>query len=176
MSAETTITGNLGRDPELKYMPDGTPVLNFSVGCTPRVQNRQTQQWEDDEDPLWIDVAIWGGQAERLVELLFQGCQVSVRGVLKRRNWIGNDGQQGTSLSLKSVKFLGYLPKRDGGNGLQASQDQFSGGYSHQTPTYPPNARNASQNGVRDGWGQPGPDPAGNLAQPGIWDNQEPPF
>lgn len=153
MSAEIIVTGNLGRDPELKYMPDGKPVLNFSVGCTPRVQNQQTQQWEDDGDPLWIDVAIWGEQAERLVELLFTGCQVSVRGVLKRRNWIGNNGQQGTALSLKGARFLGYLPRRDGGNASQGSQNQFSGGYSQQAPTYPPNARNTSQNGAQDGWG-----------------------
>lgn len=119
MAAEITVTGTLTRDPEIKYAQSGTPMLKLAIGATRRQQNRDTRQWEDDGDPLYIDVTFFGDRENYLGDVLHKGDQVSVQGVLVRRNWEAGD-KSGVALRVSFPKLLGYVKKADKAGGVQA--------------------------------------------------------
>lgn len=119
MAAEVTVTGTLTRDPELKYAKSGTPMLKVALAATRRTQNRDTKQWEDDGDPLYIDVTFFGDRENYLGDILHKGDQVSVTGGLVRRNW-QNNGKSGVSLEVRFPRLLGYVKKADKAGGVQA--------------------------------------------------------
>ena len=124
MPARVFVTGNVGRDPELRFVQSGQASLDVSIGCTPRRKDRQSEQWEDDGAPLWITCTLWGEEAERLAEVLHQGTRVSVSGTLRRRTYDRRDGGQGEALELVGARDLAVIPKageqpprRDSGRG-----------------------------------------------------------
>lgn len=119
MAAEITVTGTLTRDPELRYAQSGTPMLKLALAATRRQQNRDTKQWEDDGDPLYIDVTFFGDRENYLGDILSKGDRVSVTGALVRRNW-ETDGKTGVSLGVRFPKLLGYIKKADMAGGVQA--------------------------------------------------------
>ena len=124
MPARVFVTGNVGRDPELRFTASGQASLDVSIGCTPRRKDRQSEQWEDDGAPLWITCTLWGDEAERLADVLHTGDRVSVNGILKRRVYDRRDGGQGEALELVGARDLAVIPKageqpprRDSGRG-----------------------------------------------------------
>lgn len=119
MTAEITVTGTLTRDPELRYAQSGTPMLKLALAATRRQQNRDTKQWEDDGDPLYVDVTFFGDRENYLGDILHKGDQVSVTGVLVRRNW-ESSGKSGTTLEVRFPRLLGYIKKADKAGGVQA--------------------------------------------------------
>lgn len=119
MAAEITVTGTLTRDPELRYAQSGTPMLKLALAATRRQRNRDTKQWEDDGDPLYIDVTFFGDKENYLGDILSKGDQVSVTGALVRRNW-EIEGKTGVSLGVRFPKLLGYIKKADKAGGVQA--------------------------------------------------------
>lgn len=119
MTAEITVTGTLTRDPEVRYAQSGTPMLKLALAATRRTQNRNTKQWEDDGDPLYIDVTFFGERENYLGDILHKGDQVSVTGALVRRNWEAGD-KTGVSLEVRFPKLLGYVKKADKAGGVQA--------------------------------------------------------
>jgi len=113
MYHKIVIVGNLGRDPEMRYTPDGTPVTNFSV-ATNRKWNRP--DGSQAEETVWFRVTAWRRMAEVCNEYLTKGRQVLVEGRLKPdpetgapRVWTGNDGVARASFEVtaQTVKFLG---------------------------------------------------------------------
>lgn len=119
MAAEITVTGTLTRDPEIKYAQSGTPMLKLALAATRRVQNRDTKQWEDDGDPLYIDVTFFGDRENYLGDILRKGDQVSVTGPLVRRDW-QTGSKSGVALEVRFPKLLGYIRKADRAGGVQA--------------------------------------------------------
>lgn len=119
MAAEITVTGTLTRDPEIKYAQSGTAMLRLALAATRRTQNRDTKQWEDDGDPLYIDVTFFGDRENYLGDILHKGDQVSVTGALVRRNWESGD-KTGVALEVRFPKLLGYIKKADRAGGVQA--------------------------------------------------------
>jgi single-strand DNA-binding protein len=119
MAAEITVTGTLTRDPELRYAKSGTPMLKLALAATRRTQDRDTKQWEDDGDPLYIDVTFFGDRENYLGDILHKGDQVSVTGGLVRRNW-EHDSKSGVALEVRFPKLLGYVKKADKAGGVQA--------------------------------------------------------
>jgi single-strand DNA-binding protein len=109
---QMTIIGNLGRDPELKYLQDGSPVCTFSVAVSRRTGRGENQQ----EKTLWFRVSAWRELAERCNQYLSKGKQVMVVGTIDVRTYQDNAGQTQVSidLSARDVQFLG---SREGGNG-----------------------------------------------------------
>lgn len=87
----TTITGNLARDPELKYTNTGQAVCNFGVAVNRRWQNKQ-QEWE--EAVSFHNVVCWGPLAENCAESLAKGSRVVVTGRLEQRSWETPDGEK----------------------------------------------------------------------------------
>jgi len=107
------IAGNLGRDPEMRYTPDGTPVTNFSVATNRRWSNPDGSQ---NEETVWFRVTAWRQLAELCNQYLSKGRQVLVEGRLNPdretggpRVWTGNDGQPRASFEVTAltVRFLG---------------------------------------------------------------------
>jgi len=77
-----TVVGNLADDPQLRYTQGGIAVVSVRVGSTPRVMNRQTNQWEDGET-LWVTCTAWREVAENIAQSLTKGTRVVVNGRLK---------------------------------------------------------------------------------------------
>lgn len=114
MYQKLTIVGNLGQDPEMRYMPDGQAVTNLSLACNRRWNDRATG--EQQEEVTWFRVSVWGRQAEAANQYLSKGRQVLVEGRLRPdansggpRLWTRNDGSVGASFEVVAdrVQFLG---------------------------------------------------------------------
>jgi single-strand DNA-binding protein len=108
------IMGNLTRDPELKYTPKGTAVADVSLAIN-RVYS--TDQGERREETTYVDVELWGRQAEIAGEYLRKGRPVYIEGRLKLDTW--DDKQSGQKRSKMRVvgEAMQLLGGREGGNG-----------------------------------------------------------
>ena len=113
MYQKLIIVGNLGRDPEMRYTPDGTPVTTFSVATNRRWSRPDGSQ---GEETVWFRVTAWRRMAEVCNQYLQKGRQVFIEGQLKPdpatgapRVWTGNDGVPRASFEVTAltVKFLG---------------------------------------------------------------------
>jgi single-strand DNA-binding protein len=92
MSSNVTIVGNLTRDPELRYTPNGAPVATFGVAVNRRWQNRDSQQWE--ESTSFFNVTCWRDLAQNVSESLEKGSRVLVSGRLEQRSWETQTGER----------------------------------------------------------------------------------
>lgn len=105
------VMGNLTRDPELRYVPSGTAVANFTVAMN-RVY--KDKAGEKKEEATFVKVVVWGKIAEVCGEYLSKGSAVLVEGRLQSRSWEGQDGQKRNTLEIvaDSVQFIGTRVKR----------------------------------------------------------------
>jgi single-strand DNA-binding protein len=131
MYQKVIIVGNLGGDPEMRYMPDGTAVTNFSVATNRRWNDRASG--ETREETAWFRVSVWGRQAEVANQYLSKGRQVLVEGRLTPdpqtggpRTWTGQDGTVRASFELTASNVT-FLSGRDSGY-----EGDFEGGGSYQ--------------------------------------------
>ena len=94
---DTTITvvGNLTADPDLRFTPSGAAVANFTVASTPRVFDRQSNEWKDG-DALFLRCNIWREAAENVAESLTRGSRVIVTGRLRQRSFETREGEKRT--------------------------------------------------------------------------------
>jgi single-strand DNA-binding protein len=113
MYHKVIIVGNLGRDPEMRYTQDGTPVTNFSIATNRRWTSPDGSQ---GEETVWFRVSAWRRMAEVCNQYLQKGRQVLIEGELKPdpatggpRVWTGNDGvaRAQYEVTARAVKFLG---------------------------------------------------------------------
>jgi single-strand DNA-binding protein len=97
------LIGNLTKDPELRYTPQGTPVASFRIA----VNTRYKQSDESREDTLFIDIVTFGKQAETCSQYLNKGKSVLVEGRLQERRW-ESEGQQKSKFEViaQTVRFL----------------------------------------------------------------------
>jgi single-strand DNA-binding protein len=178
MAGETVITvvGNLTNDPELRFTPSGAAVASFTVASTPRMLDKQTNEWKDG-DTLFLRCSIWRQAAENVAESLQRGMRVIVQGRLKQRSYETKEGEKRTVVeldvdevgpSLKSATAKVNKTTRQGGNG--------GGGYG--------GGQGGGQGGGGFGGGAPSDDPWASAAPAGAapgsssnggW-SDEPPF
>src|SRR5258708_8763155 len=85
-----TLVGNLGRDPELRYTPQGTPVCSFSLATNERRKDRATG--ENNDITTWFRVTLWGRQAEVAAQYLTRGKPVYTKGRLRGEEYTTLDG------------------------------------------------------------------------------------
>jgi single-strand DNA-binding protein len=112
MAGETTITmvGNLTDDPELRFLPNGTAMVKFTVASTPRLLDRESGQWKDG-DPLFLTCTGWRDLAEHIAESLAKGTRVLVQGRLRLSRWENEQGEKRSAYGLEvdeigpSLKF-----------------------------------------------------------------------
>jgi single-strand DNA-binding protein len=101
-----TIVGRLTRDPELRHLSSGTPVLQMGIACNGR-QRDDAGNWTDK--PNFFDVKVFGNQAEMLAQHLSKGRRVGVDGRLDWSSWEAQDGSGKRSkveVVAQSVQFL----------------------------------------------------------------------
>lgn len=137
MYQKITIVGNLGRDPEMRYMADGTAVTSFSVATS---RSWTGKDGERQDETLWFRINVWGRQAETTNQYLSKGKKVLVEGILQGdaatggpRLWTRNDGSPAASFEIRAdaVRFLssrnengGYTPPGYDGDGATVPAGQ----------------------------------------------------
>ncbi len=114
-----TIVGYLGRDPELRYTPQGTALCKMSIATTER---RKNVTGETEEHTTWFRVTAWGRQAELANEYLTKGRQVYVEGRLRLEEYTDREGQKRFSaeVSATEIQFLGQRTDTPGANAAEA--------------------------------------------------------
>ena len=99
--------GNLGADPETKYMPNGDAVTNIRIACTESWKDKSTG--EKKESTEWVRIVFYRKLAEIAGQYLKKGSQVYLEGKLKTRKWQDKDGQDRytTEINADEMKMLG---------------------------------------------------------------------
>jgi single-strand DNA-binding protein len=124
--SKVMIIGNLGRDPEMRYTPNGRPVTEFSVAVNQSTKNQQTGDWVEATD--WFRVTVWGDRAERTAEQLRKGHRVFVEGRFRTREYETRDGVKRISLEVTAdsvVSLEGRDRDAEGGPGPGAGAGSF---------------------------------------------------
>jgi single-strand DNA-binding protein len=125
MFNKVIMVGNLTRDPELRYTPQGTAVATLRLAINSRFRSGE----EFKEETLFIDTVVWGKQAETSSQYLSKGRQVLVEGRLQERQW-ESDGQKKSKMEIvaNTVRFLGGGGGQGGGQGRSEGGHQAGGG------------------------------------------------
>src|SRR4029079_3374936 len=122
------IIGNLGRDPEMRYTPNGRAVTEFSVAVTHRGRDPPTNEWADLGTD-WFRVTVWGDRAERTAEQFRKGNRVFVEGRFRTREYEARDGQKRTSLEITADNVIPFGARaRDEEGSFGAPAGGFGGG------------------------------------------------
>ena len=183
-----TLIGNVVADPELRYTPSGAAVANFRVASTPRVFNRESNQWEDG-DALFLTCNIWREAAENVMESLSKGMRVIVQGRLRQRSYDTREGERRTVYEIEvdevgpSLKFASAQVTRNPRSGGQGGGGNQGGrGFGGGSQGGGQNQGNFGGQGGRGGnqgfgGGQPTEDPWNSAPQSGDFGGgDEPPF
>lgn len=115
--------GHLGRDVELRYLPSGEAVANFSIACSEKWKDKQTGEMREETE--WVRISFFGKLAEVAGQYLHKGSLVYVDGKMKTRKYTDKDGVEKTSTEIKgeTLKMLGGKGNSEGG---QAPRQQGS--------------------------------------------------
>jgi single-strand DNA-binding protein len=117
MFQRMTLVGNLGKDPEMRYTPNGTPVTMFSAAVNRKYTGSDGQT---KEETLWFRISVWGKQAETCNQYLHKGQMVLVEGSLTGdetggpRVWTGKDGKPHASFEVRA-QTVRFLSRKDSG-------------------------------------------------------------
>jgi single-strand DNA-binding protein len=107
---KSSVIGNLGSEPELKYSANGAPFLRFNVASNGRVRD-EAGNWSDVT--TWVRVTMFGQRAETLSQHLHKGTRVFVDGRLEAKPWTGQNGQLNAGLEIiaSDVEFFSTKPE-----------------------------------------------------------------
>jgi len=129
------ILGNLGQDPEVRFMPSGEAVANLSIATSETWKDKQTG--EQKEKTEWHRVSVFGKSAEIAGEYLKKGSKVYIEGKIQTRKWTDQQGQDKYTTEIVLQGFGGVMQMLDGKNnsgGQQVTQPS----YQQQAPTQQP--------------------------------------
>lgn len=118
-----TIVGNLGKDPELRYTPQGNAVCNFSVATN---EKKRDKSGELQDATIWFRITLWGKQAENASKYLTKGSPIYIEGRLRVEEWSDRDGKNRYTLDVQAtdMQFIGSN-RNDDFSG--SSANDFSG-------------------------------------------------
>lgn len=129
------LSGNLTRDPELRYTAAGSAVLVFGLAVNDRRKNQRTGEWEDV--PNFVDCAMFGARAEAVSRLLSKGAKVAVDGRLRYSQWEqGGQRRSRLEVAVDELELMGR-PGREGAGGT-APQPAAAPGAPSLPDTYVP--------------------------------------
>jgi single-strand DNA-binding protein len=136
------IVGNLGRDPELRYTPQGDAVCNFSVAVN---EKRRDKSGEMQDVTTWFRVTLWRRQAENASKYLTKGSPIYIEGRLHVEEWTDREGNNRYTLEVSAtdMQFLG---------------SRAAGEESHSEPVYSGGAMPAPEPSAGSGGGAGGDD------------------
>lgn len=150
------LLGNLTRDPQLRYLPSQTPVVDFGMACNRRFKDSQGQ---DREEAMFIDCSAFGKQAEIINQYCQKGNLLLVEGRLKLDTWEDKQGGGKRSKHAVVVENFQLMPRRDGAAGPAAP----GGAEGSEAPPAPQQRR-------------PMPPRAPAAQQPPAAQQQQPPY
>jgi single-strand DNA-binding protein len=123
--SKVMIIGNLGRDPEMRYTPNGRAVTEFSVAVTHSTRDQATGEWSDEATD-WFRVTVWGDRAERTADQFKKGNRVFVEGRFRTREFERKDGTKGISLEITADNVIAFERKgRDDDGSFGASGGSY---------------------------------------------------
>jgi single-strand DNA-binding protein len=129
------IVGNLGQDPEVKFMPSGEAVANISIATSETWKDKQTG--EQKEKTEWHRVSMFGKLAEIAGEYLKKGSKVYIEGKLQTRKWQNAEGKDQYTTEVVLQGYNGVMQMLDGKQqGAQAPQQQQGGYQKQQSPQH----------------------------------------
>lgn len=107
-----TFIGHLGKDPEIRYLPNGEAIANFSIACSETWKDKSGEKQEKTE---WVRVSAFGKLAGIIGEYLTKGSQVFISGKMQTRKWTNKEGQDQytTEIVAHEMKMLGGKPAED---------------------------------------------------------------
>jgi single-strand DNA-binding protein len=124
------IVGNLGNDPEMRFLPDGKPVTSFSLASS---SNYTNNQGEKVDDTTWFRVSVFGKMAESCNQYLSKGKKVLVEGRLQHdkngspRIWTRKDGTPGASFEVTAATVRFLSARGEGGGGGEGMGGELGG-------------------------------------------------
>jgi single-strand DNA-binding protein len=129
------LVGNLGRDPELRYTPQGTPVCSFSMATNER---RKDKTGEMQDQTTWFRITLWNRQAETAAQYLTKGRPVYIEGRLRVEEYTDRDGKQRHSLEVTAtdMHFIGGA-RGEGEGGAPMERAAAVGGAPAEQPEIP---------------------------------------
>ena len=140
MYQKLIVVGNVGGDPEMRYMPDGTAVTSFSVATNRRWNNAQGQPVDET---TWFRVSIWGKRAEAANQYITKGSKVLVEGRIKPdpntggpRLWTRQDGTVAASFEVQADNFTFVGSKQDGASGGGNRHTSGAGEFDDTAPNF----------------------------------------
>ena len=145
MANKIQITGNVVYPFELRFTESGVARLSGRIADTPRRFNRDTQQWEDAGETLFVDVTMWGDDAEHTSNhVADQKGRVTVTGSLGVRKYTTKDGEEREALQIRADSLMLHAPKNQGGGGFSQQQppaqeeNPWGGGGGGANPPFAP--------------------------------------
>lgn len=131
------LIGNLTKDPELRYTPNGTAVANLRIAVNRKFKDRTG---ELKEDTCFVTITAWDKQAEICNQYLQKGRAIFVEGILQSRSWETPEGQKRSTIDVRAerIQFLGPVKAAEGAGSVEASSsDQAVGQGSGDDPVRP---------------------------------------
>jgi single-strand DNA-binding protein len=127
------LIGNLGKDPEMKYTPQGTPITTFSLAVS---RSRKSPEGQMIDETEWFRIVAWERLAETCNEYLHKGSKVYIEGRLQTRKWTGQDGQERQIVEVVAQEMLLLDPRQQGSYGDDNGGGSYrsSGSGSGSTP------------------------------------------
>ena len=154
------IVGNLGNDPETRFMPSGGSVTNISVATSEQWKDKQSGQPQERTE--WHRIVLFNRLAEIAAEYLRKGSKVYIEGQLRTRKWQDQSGQDKWTTEIVA-REMQMLDSRQGGQPTNDGQHQYSQPTQQQAPqgqapNYAPPQNQAPQNQAPQNQAPPAPD------------------
>jgi len=155
------LIGNLTRDPELRYTPQGTAVCSFGMATN---RSWTTDTGDKREETEWHRIVAWAKLAELCSQLLFKGRRIYVEGRLQTRQWTAQDGspRSTTEVVIDDMIILDSKHEAGGHGGGGYGDDQYGGGGGSYQDDY---SQGPSDDNVSSNSGAYGPKPSGTASQ-----------
>jgi single-strand DNA-binding protein len=128
------LMGNLTRDPQLKYLPSQTAVVEFGIACNRKFR---TANGEDREEVTFVDVTSFGKQAEVINQYFQKGKPIFIEGRLKFDSWEDKQGggkRSKLTVVIENFQFIGGRDGGGGGGGGGGYEQGGGGGYDEEAP------------------------------------------
>lgn len=123
--------GNLGRDPEIRYMPSGDAMANFSIACTDSFKGKSGEKQERTE---WVRIVMFGKQAEIAGEYLKKGSAVYIEGRMQTRKWTNKEGQDQYTTEIVADRMQMLGGRSSGSNSFEVMDDDVGSSSSAPAP------------------------------------------
>jgi len=147
---QVILCGRLGKDPEMRYTPNGAAVSNFSIAVTSYIKKKEGEGYDDQT--TWIDITSWGKTAERVAEYAKAGTEVIISGRIDTRSWDDKETgakQYRTFVTAMNVQ-IGQGRKAADGEGSQEAPPEKPKAPDGDTTETPPSKTQASTTGEED--------------------------